>query len=344
MRLWTFLRPFPYDAQRYVLEVSLTFSKTQARLFRDEELLAEQSHAYTEGPATFVFNLPHGLISDLPDALSDEVLGAVSEGVHGDSGESNQKRSAHLMAGFDNGGSLAIAVTEGGRTIYESHPGRSLQVDRSSVQTVASEEAPGGLSVDQMTQLSQRKWQRNKYSIYADMALGALFFIVGKVTEDLALAALIGAGAGLLLVAAQRFVKVDLLGGFAVFGTIMLLISAAFSLALQDDYWVQMKGTVLGLLTASLFMIDGLLRRGAYFGARIERYMPLPLHHDRIAIGMSLVGVVMAVANYYVANHFTEDFWLTWTTFLDLPLSMALFYAVIFWARKRSADEPYHGS
>ena len=343
MRLWTFLRPFPYDAQRYVLEVSLTFSKTQARLFRDEELLAEQSHAYTEGPATFVFNLPHGLTSDLPNP-SDEVLGAVSEGVHGDSGESNQKRSAQLMAGFDNGGSLAIAVTESGRTVYESHPGRSLQVDRSSVQTVASEEAPGGLSVEQMTQLSQRKWQRNKYSIYADMALGALFFIVGKVTEDLALAALIGAGAGLLLVAAQRFVKVDLLGGFAVFGTIMLLISAAFSLALQDDYWVQMKGTVLGLLTASLFMIDGLLRRGAYFGARIERYMPLPLHHDRIAIGMSLVGVVMAVANYYVANHFTEDFWLTWTTFLDLPLSMALFYAVIFWARKRSADEPYHGS
>lgn len=343
MRLWTFLRPFPYDAQRYVLEVSLTFSKTQARLFRDEELLAEQSHAYTEGPATFVFNLPHGLTSDLPNP-SDEVLGAVSEGVHGDSGESNQKRSAQLMAGFDNGGSLAIAVTEGGRAVYESHPGRSLQVDRSSVQTVASEDAPGGLSVEQMTQLSQRKWQRNKYSIYADMALGALFFIVGKVTEDLALAALIGAGAGLLLVAAQRFVKVDLLGGFAVFGTIMLLISAAFSLALQDDYWVQMKGTVLGLLTASLFMIDGLLRRGAYFGARIERYMPLPLHHDRIAIGMSLVGVVMAVANYYVANHFTEDFWLTWTTFLDLPLSMALFYAVIFWARKRSADEPYHGS
>ena len=343
MRLWTFLRPFPYDAQRYVLEVSLTFSKTQARLFRDEELLAEQSHAYTEGPATFVFNLPHGLTSDLSNP-SDEVLGAVSEGVHGDSGESNQKRSAQLMAGFDNGGSLAIAVTEGGRAVYESHPGRSLQVDRSSVQTVASEDAPGGLSVEQMTQLSQRKWQRNKYSIYADMALGALFFIVGKVTEDLALAALIGAGAGLLLVAAQRFVKVDLLGGFAVFGTIMLLISAAFSLALQDDYWVQMKGTVLGLLTASLFMIDGLLRRGAYFGARIERYMPLPLHHDRIAIGMSLVGVVMAVANYYVANHFTEDFWLTWTTFLDLPLSMALFYAVIFWARKRSADEPYHGS
>ena len=88
----------------------------------------------------------------------------------------------------------------------------------------------------------------------------------------------------------QRFVKVDLLGGFAVFGTIMLVISAIFSLALQDDYWVQMKGTVLGLLTASIFMIDGVFRQGAYFGARIERYMPLPLHHNRIAIGMSALG------------------------------------------------------
>ena len=345
MRLWTFLRPFPYDAQPYVLEVSLTFSKTQARLFRGNELLAEQSKAYTARQGVFVFNLPHSLADDLPNALADEVLGAVHEGVHSDSGEPNRKRTAQLMAGFDNGGNLAITVIEGGRTVYESHPGRSLQVDRSSVQAVAPEEAQSGLSdlsIEQMTQLSQHKWQRNKYSIYADMALGALFFIVGKVTEDLALAAIIGAGAGLLLVVVQRFVKVDLLGGFAVFGTIMLLISAAFSLALQDDYWVQMKGTVLGLLTASLFMIDGLLRRGAYFGARIERYMPLPLHHDRIAIGMSLVGVVMALANYYVANHFTEDFWLTWTTFLDLPLSMALFYAVIFWARKHIVDESPH--
>jgi len=91
---------------------------------------------------------------------------------------------------------------------------------------------------------------------------------------------------------------------------------------------------VLGILTASVFMIDGVFRQGAYFGARIERYMPLRLHHDRIAIGMSGMGLAMAGANYYVANQFSEDFWLTWTTFLDLPVSMALFYAVIFWARK----------
>jgi len=137
-------------------------------------------------------------------------------------------------------------------------------------------------------------------------------------------------------VVAQRFVKVDLLGGFAVFGTIMLLISAAFSLALQDDYWVQMKSTVLGVFTASIFMADGLFRRGAYFGARIERYMPVPLHHDRIAVGMSLTGIIMAGANYLVAENFSEDFWLTWTTFLDLPVGMVLFYSVFKWAEKKT--------
>jgi intracellular septation protein A len=136
----------------------------------------------------------------------------------------------------------------------------------------------------------------------------------------------------------QRFVKVDLLGGFAVFGTIMLLISAGFSLALQDDYWVQMKSTVLGIFTATLFMLDGVLRNGAYFGARIERYMPLPLHHGRIAIGISLTGLLMAYGNYFVAENFSEDFWLTYTTFLDIPVSMAMFYAVMFWARKKPTD------
>ena len=67
--------------------------------------------------------------------------------------------------------------------------------------------------------------------------------------------------------------------------------------------------------------------------------MPLPLHHDRIAVGMSLTGLIMAGANYLVAENFSEDFWLTWTTFLHLPVAMALFYAVVYWARKKTGDE-----
>ena len=51
------------------------------------------------------------------------------------------------------------------------------------------------------------------------------FFSCWQNTEDIALAAIVGAVAGLALVVIQRFVK-SIMGGFAVFGTIMLLVSA----------------------------------------------------------------------------------------------------------------------
>ena len=317
MRIWTYLRPFSFHDVDYVVEVSLTFTKTFSRLFRGKELLDEQSVRHMDGIQTFVHALP------------------------ADAGEDTR-----VEVGYVSWWSVGIAVLQGEDTLYESHPGKNVRFAEGMMQGSApspankesSDPASSGLDIGQMIESNQSKWERNKYSIYADMALGALFFLVGKFTEDLALAAIIGAAAGLALVVVQRFVKVDLLGGFAVFGTIMLLISAGFSLALQDDYWVQMKSTVLGIFTASLFMIDGVVRQGAYFGARIERYMPIPLHHGRIATGISLTGLVMAYGNYLVAENFSEDFWLTYTTFLDIPVSMAMFYAVVYWARKKPTD------
>ena len=313
MRVWTYIRPFEYRGLDCVVEVTLTLKETISRLFVDNELVDEQSLAYSAGAITFVHPLP-----------------------------SVSSQTARVKAGYYNWWNIGIAVIEEGGIFYESHPGRDVHYGEALAKKMFGLDADSSESaaakMRSMAEINQNKWQRNKYSVYADLALGALFFLVGKFTEDLALAAIVGAGAGLGLVVAQRFVKVDLLGGFAVFGTIMLLISAGFSLALQDDYWVQMKSTVLGLFTASLFMADGLLRKGAYFGARIERYMPLPLHHDRIALGMSVLGIVMASANYLVARAFSEDFWLTWTTFLDIPLSIALFYAIVYWARKKPTD------
>ena len=317
MRIWTYLRPFSHHGVDYTVEVFFTFTKTFSRLFRGNELLDEQSVHHVDEIQTLVHNLANDEVED-----------------------------ARVEVDYVSWWSVGIAVIQGEDTVYESHPGKNVRFAEGMMQGSApspandesSDPASPGLDIGQMIESNQSKWQRNKYSIYADLALGALFYLVGKFTEDLALAAIVGAGAGLVLVVVQRFVKVDLLGGFAVFGTIMLVISAAFSLALQDDYWVQMKGTVLGLLTSGVFMIDGVLRQGAYFGARMERYMPLPLHHNRIAVGMSGLGVVMALANYYVAENFSEDFWLTWTTFLDTPLSIGLFYAIIFWARKKPTD------
>ena len=327
MRIWTYIRPFSYRGEDYVVELAAYLTRNVSRLWRGDELLDEQSVLHMDGAQLLV-----------------HVMSA-TEG-----------HSAWVEVGMVNWVTPGIAVFEGGQTVHESHPGKNVRVleglqQGTAMSSMTSQSdschkpetepeptAGSDLNVAQMIESNQSKWERNKYSIYADMALGALFFLVGKFTEDLALAAIIGAAAGLALVVVQRFVKVDLLGGFAVFGTIMLLISAGFSLALQDDYWVQMKSTVLGIFTASLFMIDGVVRQGAYFGARIERYMPMPLHHGRIAIGISLTGLVMAYGNYFVAENFSEDFWLTYTTFLDIPVSMAMFYAVLYWARKKPTN------
>ena len=313
MRVWTYLRPFEYRGLDCVVEVTLTLKETISRLFVDNELVDEQSLAYSEGGTTFVHPLP-----------------------------SASGQTAQVKSGYYNWWNIGIAVSEGEDIVYESHPGRDVHHGEALVKKMMGLDAESGDSaaakMRSMAEINQKKWQRNKYSVYADLALGALFFIVGKVTGDLALAAIVGAGGGLALVVAQRFVKVDLLGGFAVFGTIMLLISAAFSLALQDDYWVQMKSTVLGVFTASIFMADGLFRRGAYFGARIERYMPVPLHHDRIAVGMSLTGIIMAVLTTWWQRIFQRIFGLLGRRFWICPWVWCCFTRCSSGRRKKPTD------
>ena len=79
---------------------------------------------------------------------------------------------------------------------------------------------------------------------------------------------------------------------------------------------------------------DGLIRKGEFFGARIQRYLPFTIVPQRVAAGMGAVGLLMAGLNYGVAVAFSEDAWLTYTTFLDTPLSVCLTYAVFLWARQ----------
>jgi len=298
MKIWSYSRPFTFHGHSCEIKVTLTQSETISSLSIDNFLVDEQSIKYTDGITTFVHPLrtPSGF-------------------------------EAKVEVGYFNWRNIGIAVTENGRVVHESHPGEDLRYGEALMDDL------NGMK-EAVPEAGESKWEQNKYSIYADLGLWALFFIVSKVTGDLVLAAIVGGVTGLGLIVLQRFVKVDLLGGFAVFGTIMLGISTAFSLVLQDSYWVQMKGTALGLFTATLLMADGLLRQGAYFGARFERYMPGSLHHNRLAIGMSLMGIVSAGGNYFVAENFSEDFWLTYTTFLDFPIIMVSFFVILRWARK----------
>ena len=298
MKIWSYSRPFTFHGNSCEVKVTSTHSETISSLYVDDLLVDKQSIKYTDGLITFIHPL-----------------------------RSSSGYEAKVESGYFNWRNVGIAVTENGRVVHESHPGEDLRYGEALMDDL------NGMK-ENVAAPGESKWEQNKYSIYADLGLGALFFIVSKVTGDLVLAAIVGGVTGLGLIVLQRFVKVDLLGGFAVFGTIMLGISTAFSLVLQDSYWVQMKGTALGLFTATLFMADGLLRQGAYFGARFERYMPGSLHHNRLAIGMSLMGIVSAGGNYFVAENFSEDFWLTYTTFLDFPIIMVSFFVILRWARK----------
>ena len=298
MKIWSYSRRFTFHGHSCEVKVTLTHSETISSLSVDDFLVDEQSIKYIDGLTTFVHPL------------------RTASGVE-----------AKVESGYFNWWNVGIAVTENDRVVYESHPGEDLRYGEALMDDL------NGMK-ENVADAGESKWEQNKYSIYADLGLGALFFIVSKVTGDLVLAAIVGGVTGLGLIVLQRFVKVDLLGGFAVFGTIMFGISTAFSLVLQDSYWVQMKGTALGLFTAALFMADGLLRQGAYFGARFERYMPGSLHHNRLAIGMSIVGIVSAGGNYFVAENFSEYFWLTYTTFLDFPIFMVSLFVILRWARK----------
>lgn len=175
---------------------------------------------------------------------------------------------------------------------------------------------------------------RNKIPILVDVGLGLLFYVVAKLT-DLSTAALVGAGAGIALVVVQRFVKVDLVGGLALFGVFMLLISAGLALLFQDDMAVKMRTSIVGVISAILFLGDGLLG-GNRLGKALCRYLPYSdLDPGRLAVGMGVVGLLMAGLNYVVANIASTDVWLFYSTFVDFILMMGLIVLVFRYARGR---------
>jgi intracellular septation protein A len=234
-------------------------------------------------------------------------------------------RQLEVEAGYLDWRRAAIAVRVDGVLMHESHPGKQIRFPG-----LAGRD-PEFLAEQQAKQAAQ--WARNKYSIYVDLAIGALFFVLVKATDDLPLSALVTAGAGLAVVVVQRFVKVDLLGGLALFGIVMLLVSAGFSWFFDDDWAVKMKSTILGLLVATITLSDAIFRKGRYFGARLLRYMPQPMDAQRLAGGLGVLGLVMAGVNWLFAEFTSQDTWLYYTSFGDFFLTVALMFAVMRYAR-----------
>jgi intracellular septation protein A len=227
-------------------------------------------------------------------------------------------RRLQVEAGYNSRWNVGMRAELDGATVWESHPGRPVALQGSAAKMLAGQSGREG----QMARM-KAQWP----SIAADIAIGLLFFLVAKLA-DLRTAALIAAGAGLALVVVQRFVKVDLLGGMALFGILMTLLGAGFAILFEDDRMIMLRSTVLGGIAAGLFLADGLLG-GRYLGKRMMLYMPAQdLDPRRLAIAFGLTGLALALLNWLVVAFATKDQWLFYTTFADMPLAVA----GVFWA------------
>lgn len=181
-------------------------------------------------------------------------------------------------------------------------------------------------------------FKRNAPAIITDIALGLLFFIIGK-TSDLRTAALVTAAVGLLLVPIQWLInryaprKIDLLGGLALFGVVMMLLSAGFSWYYESEFAVQLKATIMGSIAATAFAVDALFG-GRYMARRLATYLAYrDLKMRRLSIGMALCGYTMAGINLFVALNFSKDTWLYYTTWGDFLVVILLTQWAVNWAR-----------
>lgn len=238
-------------------------------------------------------------------------------------------RSLDVEGGYCNWTNVAIAVRIEGKLVHESHPGTVIQLpERARTMMTNAASVEGNPTYD------IGKLRDNRYAIGVDIALGLLFFIVAKLT-DLRTAALVGAAAGLGLIIAQRFVKVDIIGGMALFGVFMLLVSAGFAIVFEDEEIIKQRSTIVGLVGASLFLLDGALG-GKRLGRGISRYIAYTdLDERRLAIAMGLIGLIMAATNWLIVRLFSTDVWLFYTTFVDIFFSIGMVLFGVQWARRK---------
>ena len=300
-RLWRYKRPFTIDGHDGLVLIDSRTDGLISTLLIDG---TEVAHDRTP---------PVG-----PDAVRNHRLNA----------NLADDRKIAVDAGYFSMVNTAIAVRVDGALAYESHPGRKIVFPERSARWISQQTAEAKPAHD------LGKLKRNRVPIAVDIATGLLFFVVAKLT-DLRTAALIGAAVGIGLLVAQRFVKVDLIGGMALFGIFMLLTSAGLAILFQDDEMIKQRSTIVGLIGATCFLFDGIVLKGRKLGHGMSRYIAYrDINEARLAIGMGMIGIVMAASNWLVVRMFSTDIWLFYTTFVDIFLSIGMVLWVIQWARK----------
>jgi intracellular septation protein A len=222
--------------------------------------------------------------------------------------------------------------------VHESHPGvtptypEKYRAD--AIAHASAKDAFKNGQKDQSNPLSSGVFAKhNRLPFAIDIITGLLFYAIAKMT-DLQTAAMVGIAVGFALVAFQYFTKIDVTGGLALFGIVMLCISAGLAWYLADEEWVKLRGTITGLIGAAFFIIDG-LRGGPYIGKGLARYMPYSdIDTGRFAASMGVIGLIMAALNYAVAKLASTDVWLFYKTFVDFFIVAGLAMIAVRYARK----------
>lgn len=304
-RLWLYKRPFAVGLHEGMVLIDARTRGLATTLWIDG---TEVAHDFTPAIGEEAVR-NHRLAASLPDG-----------------------RPIEVEAGYINYSNAGIAVRVDGEIVHESHPGKAIAFPARAAKMVRAQ-TPGGNSAYDLGKL-----KRNKVPILVDVATTLLFFVIAKFT-DLRTAALAGAAIGVALLVVQRFVRVDLIGGMALFGIFMLLVSAGFALAFEDDELIKQRSTIVGLIGAGCFLVDGLLG-GKRLGRGVSRYLAYAdIDERRLALAMGAVGATMALSNFAVVRLVSTDAWLFYTTFGDVPLSIALVLFAVNWARKAKRHE-----
>lgn len=313
--------------------MSFTWWRYPTRRFSINGLsFAVSSHARTDGLYSSLTMLSVEQTSDHtpllgPESVRNHSLVAVLP----------DRRELEVDFGYMGWWTTGLVARLDGVVVYESHKGRTpaypegyreqaiKHVSFGGGGTVARGDGPNPLETGIMA-------KGNRLPFAVDVITGLLFYAIAKLS-DLQTAALVGIVIGFGLVAFQRITKIDVTGGLALFGIVMLCISAALALWLADDEWIKLRGTITGLIAASFFLADG-LRGGPYIGKGLARYMPYSdIDTGRFAIGMGSVGLVMAGLNYAAAKLLSTDSWLFYTTFVDTFIVIGLVFFVLRFAR-----------
>jgi len=248
-------------------------------------------------------------------------------------------RVLDVELGYMGAWTTGIVVRLNDVVIYESHKGRApaypekYQADAMRVDNIGAALTSGGTGPAASGGVFAKQ---NRIPFAVDIVTGLLFYVVAKLM-DLQTAAAVGVAVGFGLVLFQKITKIDVTGGLALFGIVMLCISAGLAYWLADEEWIKLRGTITGIIAASFFLIDG-ARGGPYIGKGLARYMPYSdIDPGRFAIGMGCVGLLMAALNYGAAKMLSTDAWLFYTTFIDFFIVGGLIIFVLRFARSAPA-------